>query len=140
MSMALDRFWSKVDKTGGCWIWRAAKNQKGYGYFNYGGRIVRVHRLSYSLAKGPIPDGLTIDHLCGVRECVNPDHLEAVTNRENLLRGRGLAGTNARKTHCKRGHPFDEANTINLPTGWRECRACRVAKDKARGWRRPSVP
>lgn len=83
------RFWDKVDKDGhdGCWLWTDATSWNGYGRFYTGSRVMSAHRLSYELAVGPIPDGLQIDHLCRVRACVNPAHLEPVTLAENIRRG-----------------------------------------------------
>lgn len=107
-----------------CWLWTASIHPTGYGQFQLG----RAHRVAYELRNGPIPDGLTLDHLCRVRNCVNPDHLEPVTRKVNILRGMGLSAQRARQTHCTRGHPFDEANTHIRPNGTRRCRAC----DRAR--------
>lgn len=87
-----------------------------------------AHRAAYQYLRGPIPDGLQLDHLCWVRRCVNPAHLEVVTARVNTLRGENPAAQNARKTHCHRGHPFDEANTYWRPDGGRDCKACRLAR------------
>lgn len=88
-----ERFWSKVERTTaeGCWLWRGQLNAWGYGHFRRTlgpglGRTVKAHRLAYELSVGPIPEGLTLDHLCGQRACVRPDHLEPVTNAENLRR------------------------------------------------------
>lgn len=80
-------FWSRVDKTDGCWLWTAAKNSDGYGYFSIKGYSVRAHRWAYELNVGPIPKNRVIDHLCRNRSCVRPDHLELVTNQENVIRG-----------------------------------------------------
>lgn len=129
------RFWTKVDISRGptgCWLWTAALTDRGYGdrFRLDDGRKVAPHRLAYELLVGPIPDGLQLDHLCRVRNCVNPSHLEAVTCQENLLRGVTWAAYNARKTHCKHGHEFDEANTRIAADGSRSCRAC--AREKAR--------
>lgn len=85
--------------------------------------------MSHELHKGPIPEGLVIDHLCRNRGCVNPDHLEAVTQRENILRGEGLAAANARKTHCPKGHPYSGENLYVVPSsGRRQCRICADAR------------
>jgi hypothetical protein len=129
-----DRFWSKVDRRGpdDCWPWTAALTGDGYGRIRgTSGQRIMAHRLAYELSVGPIPDGLTIDHLCRVRACCNPAHLEPVTNRENIRRGEGLAVLNAAKTHCPQGHPYDEANT-QWVGGMRKCRICNRAYDAER--------
>jgi hypothetical protein len=98
--------------TSDCVLWAGSVSPEGYGYVNGKPRgKLYAHRLAYERIHGPIPVGLEIDHLCRVRHCVNPDHLEAVTRRENQLRGFGLSGVAARRTHCPKGHPYDEANT-----------------------------
>lgn len=124
-----DRFWSRVEKTDGCWIWTGGCI-KGYGAFWYEGRNVRAHRYAYELLVGPIPEGLTLDHLCRNKPCVNPAHLEPVTVGENVLRSEGITALHARKTACPQGHPYDEANTLVKPSGARACRAC--AREAAR--------
>ena len=125
-------FWDKVDKSQDCWTWLGSLFKTGYGQFWNGEKVVRAHRYSYELLKGEIPKGLQLDHLCRNRYCVNPKHLEPVTNRENVLRGNGICGNNARKTHCKNGHLFNEENTINLKGNRRQCRICK--KEYENNW------
>lgn len=109
----------------GCWEWTGARSD-GYGHFTENGRQVKAHRRAYELVNGPIPAGLTIDHLCRNRACINPSHLQSVTNRENILRGDGPTAENARKTHCPRGHLLDGDNLRQARAlrGMRECRIC----------------
>lgn len=127
------RFWEKVKKGDVCWTWTGMKISKGYGYFWVDGVMQAAHRYSYELLAGPIPKGLELDHLCRNPACVNPDHLEPVTHRENSLRGESPAARNARKTHCKHGHPFSGANLyIHPTTGQRRCRACTAARNSRR--------
>ena len=85
---AHDRFWAKVQKTDTCWLWTAYRLPSGYGQFGLNGKMVYAHRWSYEQVHGPIPKGMHIDHLCRVKHCVNPDHLEVVTCRENAMRGK----------------------------------------------------
>jgi hypothetical protein len=119
-------FWPRVEKTPTCWLWTGSVyKHSGYGFFNTNGRVHRVHRYSYILANGPIPDGCEIDHLCRVHNCVNPAHLEAVTHRINVLRGISPIAAHANQTHCKRGHPLEGENVIlRRSDGGRQCRAC----------------
>ena len=120
------RFWEKVlcNLETQCWEWTAFLYPSGYGHFQYPAHGSHLaHRFSYELVFGAIPIGLTIDHLCRVRHCVNPEHLEAVSLRTNTLRGKTITARNAVKTHCLRGHPYDLLNTY-LHQGRRHCREC----------------
>ncbi len=133
-----ERFWSYVTKGGPdeCWPWARPAWTSGYGGLRVNGIKVAAHRLSYELLVGPIPEGLVIDHLCRVRICVNPRHLEPVTFRENILRGAGTGAHHARKTHCLRGHPFEPPNGYTNSMGYRGCHACdriRYAARRERG-------
>ncbi len=130
----LERFFEKVFPVEGHWLWCASTNPGGYGQFNNGETMVIAHRWIYEQLVGPIPDGLDLDHLCRIRTCVNPEHLEAVTRSINLKRGYEARGL---KTHCAQGHPFDDANTFVRSQGGRGCRTCRnnasrISKAKAR--------
>lgn len=131
------RFWAKVQKGDGCWKWTGAKNAYGYGLvcLRAAGKQVRLgaHRVAWQIVRGPIPNGLTCDHLCRNRDCVNPDHLEPVTNRENVLRGIGHTAVNARKTHCVQGHELSGDN-LYIHLGKRYCKKCRHTK--VRAWRK----
>ena len=125
----------------GCWLWTAATTVAGYGQLGRaGGRgqtAWMAHRLSWELHRGPIPAGMHIDHLCRNPACVNPDHLEPVTQRENLLRGVGVSAVNAAKTHCANGHAFTPQNTYVFPrNGSRQCMMCRRAVDAKRASRK----
>jgi HNH endonuclease len=113
---AAERFWTKVEKTETCWLWLASTDRDGYGRF---GRTL-AHRMAYELTVGPIPRELQIDHVCRVKRCVRPSHLEPVTSQENRRRFTVLI------THCPRGHPYDEENTYRH-RGYRFCRACNRA-------------
>jgi hypothetical protein len=121
--------WSRVTVTGFCWLYDGWLDGHGYGYTRYEGKSRRAHKLAYEELVGPVPEGLVLDHLCRVRNCVNPDHLEAVTTKVNLMRGFGHARKNAEKTHCVNGHEFTPENTYNDGIQ-RYCRACASAKQK----------
>ncbi len=136
-------FWAKAVRGNDCWEWGAYRAKEGYGIARYQGRVWKAHRLAYELAIGPIPSGLCLDHLCRNRGCINPAHLEPVTDAENKRRGVGqLHVTNparpprdiafgnkglhwAEKTHCPQGHAYDDQNTYRNKLGSRSCRACR---------------
>ena len=123
-----DRFWARVERgnPSECWAWTGFVGKDGYGQFGF--RVGespkhhgQSHRVSYELLVGPVPAGLQLDHLCRVRHCVNPAHLEPVTSAENTRRG-----LKATKTECVRGHQFTPDNTYRDPkSGTRKCRICR---------------
>jgi len=133
----LNDFWKYVDKNGpvplhrpdlgACWVWKGSIASNGYSRFYTEMKQFFAHRISYFLTNGPIPAGKQVDHLCRNRSCTNPAHLEAVTRKENLLRGESFSAINSRKTHCYRGHPFSGRN---LGVAWsrgmpsRSCRKC----------------
>lgn len=118
------RFWSKVEKGPSCWNWTALLNPKGYGLAYMNGKLTSAHRVAWKFLRGEIPKFLVIDHLCRNRKCMNPDHMEPVTNKENVLRGIGRTAVNARKTECINGHKFTKENTYVYKTGMRNCRIC----------------
>lgn len=124
-----------IEKTDGCWLWRGFRmTPTGYGRFNGTvdgkARKMLAHRMIYEQLVGPIPQGMTLDHLCRNRSCVNPDHMEVVTNRINTLRGDNPCAQNARRTSCVNGHAFDAANTRPY-RGGRVCRACDNRRGRA---------
>lgn len=128
-----DRLLQKIKPLhNGCWRWTDSLIMKGYGGLKVNGRMIRAHRAFYELFKESIPPKLTIDHLCRHTWCVNPDHLEAVTNKENILRGNGAAAINALKVQCINGHPFNKDNTYIAKNGHRVCREC--ARRANRTW------
>ena len=120
-----ERFWRLVEKTDSCWLWRGG-TYRGYGCFQISKVNYRAHRLAYILIRGEIPDGKHLDHLCRVRNCVNPDHLDPVSQRENTLRGEGYSAVVFRTNVCGNGHSME--NAYVYPSGKRTCRVCRDAK------------
>jgi hypothetical protein len=149
-----ERFWEKVgphDDPNSCWLWAASNQGNGNGKLKYGvfagrrgpkGHMVLAHRFVYELYHGPIPKGLTIDHVkargCTSTLCVNPAHLEAVTMKENLYRGCHPWERFSRRTHCPKGHPYDEKNTYieraRNGTRRRHCRVCALNRTHIRRW------
>jgi len=126
------RFFEAVDKQpGGCWNWTGARTA-GYGVIRIGGKQWRAHRWLFERINGPIPDGLVLDHLCRNPACVNPAHLEPVTDRVNLLRGVGPSAKNAQKTHCPKGHAYTPENTYLNKRGQRYCVACHRDRERER--------
>lgn len=120
-----ERFLAKVRKSANvldCWEWTGGRSLQGYGRFRFLGQVQYAHRVAYMIFVGSIPIGLELDHICKVRHCVNPDHLEAVTHRTNILRGNNPMARNARKIHCPFGHLL--VPTLNDPAR-RRCLVCR---------------
>lgn len=120
----------KLDPDTGCWLWTACKDYDGYAIMTVNRKARRAHRWGYELINGRVPDGLQLDHLCRNRGCVNPKHLEPVTNRENQIRGEGISAINARKTHCPKGHPLSGDNLLRYLSlkGVRSCATCARAR------------
>jgi hypothetical protein len=112
----------------GCWNWTGHRDTKGYGSFSLpggAGHSVYAHRWSYQYFVGPVPEGMEVGHKCGNRGCVNPQHLQAMSHRENLFDSMTSARRNAEKTHCVQGHEYLEHNTIRTPEGHRACKECK---------------
>lgn len=147
---AEQRFWSKVNKRGSmppqsvapglCWEWTAAKTTGGYGQFWVNPHKVVSHRFAYEQLVGEIPEGLQLDHLCRNRACVNPRHLEPVTQQVNIFRGFSIATSNRLKTHCPQGHPYSAENTyIHPKNNGRICRACARQRGRTNYLKRKSA-
>lgn len=140
-----EEFWSNVvlmpsTTRDDCWIWAGGVDGHGYGEFRVakGRRSAMAHRVAWTIERGEIPESVVLDHTCRTRLCVNPRHLEPVTNKENILRGSSFAAVNAAKTHCVRGHELTPANMVGGgPSGSRTKRHClKCAADKERARRR----
>lgn len=132
-----ERFWNKVNKTNSCWLWTACCKENGYGQFHLKWRNpIGAHVFSFILSGKKIPDGYELDHLCRVKNCVNPDHLEAVTPKVNTLRSNGITAKNHNKTHCILGHEFDSKNTHIRVRGVNIVRSCKKCdRERVRKWR-----
>lgn len=122
-----DLFERMEENPSGCWVWAGAKS-KGYGTASVKGKQVTVHRAVYEALIGAVPEGMVLDHLCRNKSCCNPEHLEPVTQRVNVLRGTSLAAVNASKVVCVAGHPLEGENLYETPGGARHCRVCRRAR------------
>lgn len=120
----VDRFWSNVEKTNGCWLWKRKLNH-GYGRHWFKKKVLKAHRFSYLLEHESFDSKKVMDHICRIRNCVRPSHLREMTNRENIMIGNGFAAKLARKTHCLRGHSFSGTNLVIDHMGMRQCRTCR---------------
>jgi hypothetical protein len=118
-----DRFWEKVDALGPCWLWTGARTKAGYGNFRLDNRsgIVVAHRYAWTALVGPLDPGIQLDHLCRIRNCVNPDHLDPVTGRVNVLRGMSPSAVTYRTNTCRNGHSMDDAYDYGKG---RRCRLC----------------
>lgn len=120
-----------IDSETGCWNWTGSRDANGYGKVAHQLLVSEpAHRASYRLFVGRLLPGWDIDHLCRNPSCVNPEHLELVTHRENVLRGAGPSARNYQKPECVKGHEFDELNTYISPAGARQCRKCRAAAER----------
>ena len=131
----IENFWNKVTFTGFCWEWHRL-DKTGYGRYTFWNapaqkvQSIMAHRVAWFLLIGEEPSGM-LDHLCRNRSCVNPDHLEPISNRENILRGYAPAAINARKTHCIRGHELSGDNLLVYPnSNGRRCRMCKREIDR----------
>lgn len=121
----LEQFLLKVDFTGRCWEWKAARSKDGYGQFKLNGQMQLAHRVSWAFAGLKLPTKpYELDHYCRNRACVRVSHLRVVTHKTNVLIGVAFSAKNARKTHCANGHPYSKKNTYRTKRGGRVCRIC----------------
>ena len=125
--------YSMPEPMSGCWLWVGGLNNKGYPKMGLHSKIVLAHRIAFEEFRGPIPDGLVLDHLCRTPVCINPWHLEAVTQRVNILRGVSPSVRYAKRTHCEKGHEFTPENTAYPKVGARRCKTCSRLKYVRRG-------
>lgn len=128
-----ERFWSKVDTSGGpdaCWPWMGCTNADGYGRFMLAGRVEQSHRVAYVIMREPIDPGLQVDHLCRNRCCANPKHMEIVTAAENTMRGISPPAVNSRKNHCPKGHELPKQSKMVSGKPRRPCPQCNTAKTR----------
>lgn len=133
-----ERFFERVEFSDNCWNWKGWSTREGYGQISIHGKCVMAHRWSYEMLVRPIPKGLVIDHLCRNPSCVNPDHLEPVTNRENARRGLNQYG--AIRTTCIRGHDItDPANVRVTSQGKNQCKACDKVRNRKNYLRRKAL-
>jgi hypothetical protein len=127
-----ERLARRISVTSDCWLWVGYRNADGYGITSHRNRTWKAHRLIYTMLVAPIPDGLTIDHLCRQRCCVNPAHMEPVPFATNSARGNTINARNGAKTHCPQGHEYTEANTYIEVRGTTRKRNCRTCKNTRR--------
>lgn len=138
-----DRLFEKINKTDTCWLWTGYIKPTGYGAIKGpwpSTKNMHAHRATYELLVGPIPEGLVIDHLCRVRSCVNPEHLEPVTTWENLMRGETVYARNLAKTHCPQGHELTPDNCVKRPNKrGRDCKTCHRDRERVARRRREQL-
>lgn len=129
----LSKMRKRISKAGACWIYRGHTKQ-GYPIVRQNKKFRTAHRVFYELTVGPVASGLVLNHICRNRKCVNPKHLEQISNRKNILIGEGAGAKNARKVKCKHGHDFSKKNTYSAPgSSYRSCRKCMVVRTQK--WR-----